>query len=325
MKAHEVFEYPEGFVIVMPCYTQASLAKKRKMLNPPELKNAIRQILMALQHLHGGEFIHRDIKPDNVLVSNLEGEHLHLVVADYGLMTWENPVTVCGTPGYIAPEIYHNNKFSDVSKKHQYDDKVDIYALGILILEMLGIHIPPDYITTQYDFTELVKLRIAKEFDKCERYDPGRIDVLNVADRMLQFAPIIRPSAEECLQLPCLNRAIASPAPRQWSSPSSNVSPINSFAGFPGTSVTDDWWESIEDSNRHKTGKRKKIHRGLNPRLTTHKHRVHKKQHHPLPTPRATPQKNHKARKFEEDEPEDAEMATDAPPLSDWDEIPISD
>ena len=314
MKAHKVFEYLEGFVIVMPYYPQGSLATR--ILNPTELKNAIRQILEALHHLHEGGYIHRDIKPGNVLVANLEGERLHLVVADYGLMTWENPVTFCGTPGYIAPEIFHNANICDESKKHQYLDKVDIYALGILILRMLGISIPQNLIDTQKEFTKLVKLLIAKESDKCEKYDSERIDLLNVADRMLQYAPIIRPSADECLRLPCLDRATATPAAIQWPSPSST---IKSVASAPVNPARKDEWGSIVVGDRFKRGGETKKRRPLSPAPTTHKLKVQKTQHHPLPTPRTTPQKHYKARMSE-----DAEMATDAPLLS-WDKMPISD
>ena len=110
MTAHEVFEYPEDFVTVVPYYPRGSLFSKG--LDSTQLKDAIRRILEALHYLHEGGYVHRDIKPSNVLASNSEGERFHLVAADYGLITWDNPVTFCGTPGCIAPEIVHNGNFA---------------------------------------------------------------------------------------------------------------------------------------------------------------------------------------------------------------------
>ncbi|KAK0510155.1 hypothetical protein JMJ35_007549 [Cladonia borealis] len=85
--------------------------------DPTMLKDAIRQILKALHHLHERGSIHRDIKPANVLISNLEGEPLNLVVADYGLTARKKPVKFCGTLGYMAPEVIRNGEINDDSKK----------------------------------------------------------------------------------------------------------------------------------------------------------------------------------------------------------------
>ena len=234
-------------------------------------------------------------------------------------------MTVCGTRGYIAPEIFHNSRVCKKSEEHPYLDKVDIYALGILILRMLGIDTPENFIDTQIEFTKHVKLPIAKAFDECKRSDSERKDLLNLADRMLQYTPIIRPSADECLQLPCLDRATAIPAATQWPSPSSVASTIKSVASAPVNPVRNyDWGSSIVAGARYEPRRETKKRRRLSPAPRIQKFKVQKTQHHPLPTPSTTPQKNQKVRKFEDDEPEDAEMATDAPPLSNWDN-PSSD
>ena len=158
MKAHNVFEYPEGFAIVMPHYSRGSLAGL--MLDPIELKDAVRQILKALQCLHDLGYIHRDIKPANILVSSLEGEAIHVIVADYDLLTSENPVTYMGTPGYMASEITVNDNY--FNKLKQYNNKVDIYALGILILLMLGLETPRHNPRPKKEFTKRVKSLLAE-------------------------------------------------------------------------------------------------------------------------------------------------------------------
>ena len=312
MKAHEVFEYAEGLVIVMPYYPQGSL--HNKALDPTMLKDAIRQILRALHHLHERGYIHRDIKPANVLISNLEGEPLNLVVADYGLTTWKKPVTFCGTLGYMAPEIVRNGVVGSGPKKSEYSNNVDIYALGILILEMLGITIPDHGIKNHRAFTGQIRVPIAKAYDEWQKHQPERIDLLNVADRMLQYDPLIRPSVDECLQLPCLSREAPTPAAIQWPSPTST---IKSVASAPVHREKKREWSGIWAGDRYKRPGEQKRRRPLSPVLTTHK--VKKRQHHHLPTPEGTPQKKRKARNSEEDEPEDAEdaeMAIDAPQIT---------
>lgn len=319
MKAHNVFEYPEDFAIVMPYCSQGSLAGL--MLDPVELKDAVRQILKALQHLHDLGYIHRDIKPANILVSNLEGEALHVIVADYGLLTSDNPVTNMGTPGYMASEITINEKYFNRLK--QYDNKVDIYALGILILRMLGLETPSHRIETQKEFTKRIKSLIAEESDRCGRDDFDRFDVLTVADRMLQYAPIIRPSAHECLQLPCLDLATAPPAAMHWRSPTASASTTKSGASVPAKPPAKDYWEATwsRDRNKHK-----RVPKQYSPAGPVHYYRAQQGKYH-LPTPKTTPQKANKGLKIEEEEePEEPGMADDSPsPVSNWDEMPLSE
>lgn len=83
------------------------------------------QIVLALEYLHHCCIIHRDVKPENILI-NSNG---YLLLCDFGFCkiikkrTW----TLCGTPEYLAPEII-------LSKGYSF--AVDWWALGVLIYEM---------------------------------------------------------------------------------------------------------------------------------------------------------------------------------------------
>ncbi len=89
------------------------------------------EILLALEFLHKRHIVYRDLKPENVLLDT-EG---HVKITDFGLAKQleqdadhSRTTTFCGTDEYLAPEIILNEP---------YNESVDMWALGILIYEML--------------------------------------------------------------------------------------------------------------------------------------------------------------------------------------------
>lgn len=87
------------------------------------------ELLLALEYLHNRNIIFRDIKAENIMLD----EKGHLKLTDFGLAKVLNSRdemvnSFCGSPIYIAPETL---------KKEPYSRKVDFYALGILLYEMI--------------------------------------------------------------------------------------------------------------------------------------------------------------------------------------------
>eukprot|EP01103_Thecamoeba_quadrilineata_P019467 TRINITY_DN789_c1_g1_i5.p1 TRINITY_DN789_c1_g1~~TRINITY_DN789_c1_g1_i5.p1 ORF type:complete len:227 (-),score=25.56 TRINITY_DN789_c1_g1_i5:907-1587(-) len=90
------------------------------------------QMVLALEHLHGRGIVHRDIKPDNLLLD--EKGYCHLADFNISAKSIKNGLTGrSGTPRYMAPEIY--------LKKHYYE-YVDLWSLGITLFEMFFGHTP---------------------------------------------------------------------------------------------------------------------------------------------------------------------------------------
>jgi serine/threonine protein kinase/tetratricopeptide (TPR) repeat protein len=102
-------------------------------LTPARALNILQQVALALDHAHAQGIIHRDIKPSNIMLD--EQEHAYL--ADFGLArptAAEPGITqtgfLVGTPGYMAPE--QGMGAVDIGPA------VDIYALGVVLFEMLA-------------------------------------------------------------------------------------------------------------------------------------------------------------------------------------------
>ena len=107
----------------------AALLDERALAVPRAIQIA-RNLLGALDHAHRLGVLHRDIKPDNVMLVTRGA-----VIIDFGLacLRDESPVTqigMCvGSPSYIAPERLLGRP---------YDARADLYAVGVILYEMLG-------------------------------------------------------------------------------------------------------------------------------------------------------------------------------------------
>jgi eukaryotic-like serine/threonine-protein kinase len=108
-----------------------SLLTEYGRLEPGQVAEAILQVLAALDHAHGHGIVHRDVKPENILISH-EGT---VKVADFGLARAfadsyisQAEGTVTGTVQYLAPEQIHGEPA---------DPRTDLYAVGVVMFELL--------------------------------------------------------------------------------------------------------------------------------------------------------------------------------------------
>ncbi len=132
----------DGFLYyVMPFVEGESLGDLMEREHQQPLLDAVRiarEVAEALHHAHGHGMMHRDIKPDNIMIT--DG---HAVVTDFGIARAVDVAAgekltqtgmVLGTPAYMSPE--------QVSADGALDGRTDVYSLGCVLYEMVVGEVP---------------------------------------------------------------------------------------------------------------------------------------------------------------------------------------
>lgn len=90
------------------------------------------QLLLAIDLMHRKNIVHRDIKPDNILI--IDQKEWKICISDLGLAfradNLEEAKVKCGTPGYVAPEVLKDEPFTA---------KSDIFSAGCFFFNLLTL------------------------------------------------------------------------------------------------------------------------------------------------------------------------------------------
>jgi calcium-dependent protein kinase len=124
---------------------------RMQYLEEQEASLIMHQLLSTLIYLHNCGIIHRDLKPENILIVKKKGkdpqpedheevEYIKLIDFGFAILMEEGEKLgeACGTPNYVAPEVYQGN----------YDKKSDIFSAGCIMYLMLRGLLPFDSVTT---------------------------------------------------------------------------------------------------------------------------------------------------------------------------------
>jgi len=114
-------------------FTGREKTKRQYRLSDEQLKSYLGQIRDGLRYLLGNNILHRDIKPQNILLHK-DGDIVTVKIADFGFARHFDSLTddfmtstLCGTPLYLAPEVIKNKKYTIMS---------DLWSIGVLFYEL---------------------------------------------------------------------------------------------------------------------------------------------------------------------------------------------
>ena len=165
--------------------------KKENVKNMILIKKLIVESIEIIKYLHSKNIVYRDIKPENLLLDN----DFNIKLCDYGWATYFTPgkfLTVyCGTPEYVSPEVI---------KKYPYNEKVDIWGLGVLIFELVFGYAPFSSTFNEERFNNIKAGKINWPKDLGDEYK----DLKDLIEKILRVDPKERISLDEIENHPWL-------------------------------------------------------------------------------------------------------------------------
>ncbi|XP_030323441.1 calcium/calmodulin-dependent protein kinase type IV [Calypte anna] len=197
IKLKEIFETPTEISLVLELVTGGELFDRiveKGYYSERDAADAVKQILEAVAYLHANGIVHRDLKPENLLYAT-PAPDAPLKIADFGLSKIvEDQVTmktVCGTPGYCAPEILRGCA---------YGPEVDMWSLGIITYILLcGFEPFYDERGDQYMFKRILNC----EYDFVSPWwDDVSLNAKDLVKKLIVLDPKKRLTTLQALQHP---------------------------------------------------------------------------------------------------------------------------
>ncbi|XP_052811117.1 serine/threonine-protein kinase 33-like [Mya arenaria] len=203
IQLNEVFETSKRMYLVMELCSAGELAdtlKERKHFMESEVKVITKELASAIHYLHKHDIVHRDIKLENILVSNLPDatnpeDRLQIKVTDFGLSITKSGVShddmmqdFCGTPNYMAPEIIDNKTYSQ---------QCDVWALGVIVYTLFCGN-PPFRSKDEESLYDLIK-KGEIDFESSDLWKEVSSEAKSCISGMLNVDPAHRLTAGEIL------------------------------------------------------------------------------------------------------------------------------
>ncbi|KAJ8278718.1 hypothetical protein COCON_G00057840 [Conger conger] len=197
IRLKEIFETETEIALILELVTGGELFDRiveRGYYSERDAAHVIKQILEAVAYLHENGVVHRDLKPENLLYADLSLD-APLKIADFGLSKIIDEQvtmkTVCGTPGYCAPEILRGNA---------YGPEVDMWSVGVILYILLcGFEPFFDPRGDQYMYSRI--LNCDYEFVS-PWWDEVSVNAKDLVSKLIVQDPVKRLTVQQALQHP---------------------------------------------------------------------------------------------------------------------------
>ncbi|ELP90871.1 ovarian-specific serine/threonine protein kinase Lok, putative [Entamoeba invadens IP1] len=166
------------------------------------------QIVQGVRYMHSKKVVHRDLKPDNILLARQNSDWVKITDFGTGIMAnlLNKTNTFCGTPAYMSPEIVRvqteNDKTYDAKKN-------DCWAIGIILYQVFTGKLPftpTDTSDEDCGMTDLFQAMKEGNFFPYEeqhfKSKEGANDVKYTVHSILQYTEVDRPEAFEIMEMP---------------------------------------------------------------------------------------------------------------------------
>ena len=163
IKLHDIIKEERRIFLVLEYCAGGDVSefiRRVGRVEEPVARRFMAQIASGLRAMRAQNLIHRDLKPQNLLLTAPRSD-ARLKIADFGFARYVHPTgmaeTLCGSPLYMAPEILSYQK---------YDAKADLWSVGTILYELL-VGRPP--------FTGANPMQLLKNIERSDAKIPGKI------------------------------------------------------------------------------------------------------------------------------------------------------
>jgi serine/threonine protein kinase len=181
------------------------LMNKRKAFTDEDASKVIRSLLSAVEHVHSKNYVHRDLKPDNILIDN-EHDVSTVKLADFGLSaSFRLNVAYTlnekmGTLLFMAPEQ---------TKNYSYGKKIDMWSCGIIMYMLIEGKHPFFEPNVDTEKSYLNKLK-NPQWVFSDKFSPLAKDLFV---KLCNTSPIERYTSDKALKHPWITRQFNGPIP----------------------------------------------------------------------------------------------------------------
>ncbi|CAI5459064.1 unnamed protein product [Closterium sp. Yama58-4] len=205
VELNSTFEDPHAVHLVMQLCRHGDLfdhVKTRTRLSEPTAACILSQLLHALQHCHDSGVIHRDVKPENVLIyarggGGGDGEKVLVKLGDFGVATRFSPGIPCtdpvGTAMYMSPELLQGS----------YGPAADVWSAGVVLYVMLSGALPFFATKNRSLIEAILHGPVRMEGPRWEGVSEGAKAVVR---RMLEKDPVERATIQQIHEIPWMKK-----------------------------------------------------------------------------------------------------------------------